>query len=133
MASNRKTNPKNPAAPTKPGTPAEASAKEAGQTASLATPPAETGATSEGESKATVPQGGDPAITDPAPAPKIQPKAKREPVVTHIIVTAEKEGFRRAGRAWSKVPTQVPVDEFNEAQIEALVGEPMLDVAFVAE
>ena len=53
--------------------------------------------------------------------------------VTAIVVTSQREGFRRAGRAWSKQPVTVSIDEFSEAQIEALVAEPMLTVVFVGE
>ena len=53
--------------------------------------------------------------------------------VTHLQVRALSEGFRRAGRAWPATPVIVPVDEFDEAQIEQLLAEPMLVVAPVAE
>ena len=52
--------------------------------------------------------------------------------VTAIVVTSQREGFRRAGRAWSTQPVTVSINEFSEAQIEALVAEPMLAVAFIA-
>lgn len=39
-----------------------------------------------------------------------------------IRVIAKKDGFRRAGRAWSG-STEVPASEFSEAQIEQLQAE----------
>ena len=56
-----------------------------------------------------------------------------EPVAARMIVTAKAEGFRRAGRAWSVAPTEVSVDEFSDAELLALAGEPMLDVVFVGD
>ena len=52
---------------------------------------------------------------------------------THLIVKAQREGFARAGRRWSAEATTVAIDDFSPEQIEALVAEPMLDVAFVVE
>lgn len=49
--------------------------------------------------------------------------------VPGLRVTASTEGFRRAGRAWSKAPTEVPASEFTKAQIAALKAETMLMVA----
>ena len=46
-------------------------------------------------------------------------------------VSAKVEGFRRAGRAWSKSAETISVEDFTEAQIDALFAEPMLAVAFV--
>jgi len=44
-----------------------------------------------------------------------------------IQVTALREGFRRADRAWHGT-TVVPVDRFTPAQLKALRTEPMLEV-----
>lgn len=44
-----------------------------------------------------------------------------------IRVIAKKDGFRRAGRAWSGT-TEVPVADFTKSQIEQLKNEPMLVV-----
>lgn len=52
--------------------------------------------------------------------------------VTHLRVSAHVAGFRRAGRAWSAEPVEVPIVEFDEAQIEQLLAEPMLIVVPVA-
>ena len=54
-------------------------------------------------------------------------------VVTQLIVSAKAEGFRRAGRAWSKKAETVSAEDFADAQIEALLAEPMLDVVVVAD
>lgn len=47
-----------------------------------------------------------------------------------VIVTSEVEGFRRAGRAWSRTPTTVPMAELDEATIKVLEAEPLLSVAY---
>lgn len=51
--------------------------------------------------------------------------------VTHVQVKSLRDGFRRAGRAWSTSPELVPIDEFSDEQIEQLATEPMLSVTFV--
>lgn len=63
--------------------------------------------------------------------PKTTPAA--EPVVSAFIVTAQVDGFRRAGRAWSREATRVSADEFSADEIAALLAEPMLDVLPVAD
>lgn len=47
---------------------------------------------------------------------------------THLAVRALRDGFRRAGRAWSKEETTVPLAELDEAQVAALEAEPLLVV-----
>lgn len=42
-------------------------------------------------------------------------------------ITAKRDGFRRAGRAWHGV-SDVPADQLTDAQIKALRAEPMLTV-----
>lgn len=51
-------------------------------------------------------------------------------VVEGIIVISEVEGFRRAGRAWSRTATTVPLTELDEEAIKALQAEPLLTVAY---
>lgn len=53
--------------------------------------------------------------------------------IVALIVKAKRDGFRRAGRAWSREQTRVDVAELSEADIEALFAEPMLDVVGVGE
>jgi len=53
-------------------------------------------------------------------------------VVDGVIVTSEVEGFRRAGRAWSRTPTTVPMAELDEETIKVLEAEPLLSVAYLA-
>lgn len=48
-----------------------------------------------------------------------------------LEVRSATEGFRRAGRAWGKAPTVVPVSELTKEQIAALKAEPNLVVAEV--
>jgi hypothetical protein len=43
-----------------------------------------------------------------------------------LRITARREGFRRAGRAWSTAPDEVPASEFSAGQIAALKAEPLL-------
>ncbi len=52
---------------------------------------------------------------------------------THHLITARRDGFRRAGRAWSVAPTRVDVDDFSAEELAALRAEPMLTVAEVTE
>lgn len=53
-------------------------------------------------------------------------------VVDGVIVTSEVEGFRRAGRAWSRTPTTVPMADLDEETIKVLEAEPLLSVAYLA-
>lgn len=106
----------NTSAAAAPGNTADVSAAEAVQAASQAIAP-QAGQSSSDEAKGIPPEG----------------EAKLAPAVTHLLVVAKKEGFRRAGRAWSAAETKVAVDEFTDQQILDLAAEPMLDVVFVAE
>ena len=45
-----------------------------------------------------------------------------------LEITSRREGFRRAGRAWSAAPTTVDADAFSAEQLEQLRAEPMLIV-----
>ena len=45
-----------------------------------------------------------------------------------IAVISEIEGFRRAGRAWSRARTVVDADTFSAQQLAALRAEPHLHV-----
>lgn len=45
-----------------------------------------------------------------------------------IAVISEIEGFRRAGRAWSRARTVVDADTFSAQQLAALRAEPLLHV-----
>lgn len=49
------------------------------------------------------------------------------------LVTSQVEGFRRAGRAWSREATRIEAADLQDGQLEALQAEPMLDVVGVAE
>lgn len=51
---------------------------------------------------------------------------------THLNVRALKAGFRRAGRAWPAEEITVPLADFDDAQIAAIEGEPLLVVNRVA-
>lgn len=75
----------------------------------------------EPKNKAAKPAAASEANDPPPPA-----KGKTVP---GIRVSAKAEGFRRAGRAWTKQPTDVPVSEFSKDQLKALRAETMLTVA----
>lgn len=53
--------------------------------------------------------------------------------VVAVRVAAKVDGFRRAGRAWSKAPTEVAIDELDDDQLKALLAEPNLDVVLIEE
>lgn len=53
------------------------------------------------------------------------PKAKTVP---GIRVVAKADGFRRAGRAWSKAGTDMPLAGIKKADLAALRDEPRLTV-----
>lgn len=48
--------------------------------------------------------------------------------VAGLRIAAKRDGFRRAGRAWSMTATDVPLSEFKRAQVEQLKNDPMLVV-----
>jgi len=45
-----------------------------------------------------------------------------------LEVTSTRDGFRRAGFAWSKKPTVVPCADLTQEQIDMLINEPALAV-----
>ena len=75
--------------------------------------------------------------TEPSPnggeSTAAEEKAVSGGVVTQLIVSAKAEGFRRAGRAWSKRAETVNAEDFTDAQVVALLGEPMLVVEQIAD
>jgi hypothetical protein len=48
-----------------------------------------------------------------------------------VVISARRDGFRRAGMAHPARPTSYPVDRFSSAELEALLAEPMLQVSLV--
>jgi hypothetical protein len=48
-----------------------------------------------------------------------------------VVISARRDGFRRAGIAHPAQPTSYPVDRFSSAELEALLAEPMLQVSLV--
>lgn len=48
--------------------------------------------------------------------------------IAGLRVVAKTAGFRRAGRAWSDKPTEVPVSEFKREQLAQLRADPGLIV-----
>jgi len=63
----------------------------------------------------------------PAPAPNPPADKTTEPVIG-LRITAAREGFRRTGRAWSKQATEIPLAGLSDADVTALMAEPMLTV-----
>lgn len=57
----------------------------------------------------------------------------KEYVIEKLIVVSAVDGFRRAGRAWSKEATEVLAEDLTDEQLEALLNEPMLTVTPVAK
>lgn len=56
-------------------------------------------------------------------------KAKKPEPSTQILrITSAIDGFRRAGRAWSKTPIDVALADLTEEQIALLEAEPMLNI-----
>jgi len=45
-----------------------------------------------------------------------------------LKISAKRDGFRRAGRAWPREPVEVDSGEFSKDQLEALRAEPMLTI-----
>lgn len=46
----------------------------------------------------------------------------------NLRITSKREGFRRAGRAWSVTPIVVAADDLTPEQLAQLRAEPMLTV-----
>ncbi len=46
-----------------------------------------------------------------------------------VAVSAKRDGFRRAGRAWTVAPRTVAVDDLAPGQLAALEADPSLTVA----
>lgn len=81
--------------------------------------------------QASHPQAGQQSSEETTTVPPVGAKKANEPVAKALIVTAKADGFRRAGRRWSTAEQTVSIDEFTTEQVEALLGEPMLDVVVV--
>jgi len=47
------------------------------------------------------------------------------------VLSSNREGYRRAGRAWAKGATSVPASDFTSEQIIALKGDSRLVVTYV--
>lgn len=122
----------NTSAPGKPEAPADVSATVAVPAAT----PAAASTVVEGEQSSSGDQALSPlgegvtaeAVTAPVNGNLLPPLG-----VVAVIVTSEVEGFRRAGRPWSRTPTTVPIEELDDAALLALEAEPLLQVVYVAD
>lgn len=78
----------------------------------------------------------DPAAAKPTPessdAAAATPSAPKEPG-PRLHVTAKIDGFRRAGRPWSKDGAEVDANEFSGEQLAALLSEPNLIVKEIGD
>jgi len=125
--------PKNTSATEKPVNPADVLATGAAQAASPAMASEGPAKQPDGNEGKLPPAGEGPAASSgessaaPAEGNALSPIA-----VEALVVTSEIEGFRRAGRAWSRTPTTVPIAELSEEQIVALEQESLLQVVYVA-
>lgn len=109
----------NPPASTKKPASAVAAGAEAAAAAALATAseaPAESGASAPDT----------PPATASAPAPDTTQEhagAGETQGFNGLRITAAREGFRRAGRAWSKQPIEIPLAGLSDAEIKLLKDE----------
>lgn len=72
-----------------------------------------------------------PPESSSAPAPDTaqnQAGAGETQAFNGLRITSAREGFCRAGRAWSKQPTEIPMEGLTDDEIKALKDEPMLTV-----
>lgn len=46
-----------------------------------------------------------------------------------LRVSATRDGYRRAGRGWSRTPEFVPLADFSDEQVQQLVSDPHLAVS----
>lgn len=69
-----------------------------------------------------------PPASTPPPASETTQKQADAGKVNGLRVTAKREGFRRAGRAWSMSPTEVLLAELSDTEIALLKAETMLAV-----
>ncbi len=119
-------------APAKTTEPANTSAPKAGDTAEVS---AAGSGQPDPNAETTSAPSAPPTVTTSETSPTGGEAASKagEPIARRLIVSSKAEGFRRAGRAWSKNAETVSVDDFTAEQIEALLAEPMLDVTIVAD
>lgn len=73
-----------------------------------------------------------PPVSTPPHASETTQKQADAGKVNGLRITAKREGFRRAGRAWSNEPTEVLLSDFDEAQLAMLRAESMLTIEEVA-
>lgn len=69
-----------------------------------------------------------PPVSTPPPASEITKEQADAGKVNGLRITAKREGFRRAGRAWSSEPTEVLLADLSEGEIALLKAETMLTV-----
>lgn len=47
---------------------------------------------------------------------------------THLVISAFRDGFRRAGRAWTRAEQTVAIADLTNEQVAAIRAEPNLSV-----
>ncbi len=70
------------------------------------------------------------------PKPEIRPEAEAKPeaavsVGRVLMVSSARDGFRRAGRAWSKQETAVPEGDLTPLEVQSIMEEPMLTAYWI--
>lgn len=109
-----------------PGPAGAGSAPAAGSPAAGA---AGTNTTGADPAPANAPVGDRPAASAGADGGAASPAPAEAPAVTPgLRIAAKRDGFRRAGMAHSKTPTDYPAGFFTADQLAALKAEPMLTV-----
>lgn len=63
--------------------------------------------------------------------PPKQTKTAASGSPTAYLISSRKEGFRRAGRAWSQTPELIAAAELSEEMLDALFDEPMIRIECV--
>ena len=56
-----------------------------------------------------------------------------EIIIAAVEVRCEIDGFRRAGRVWSRQPLVVPLAELSDEQLLQLEAEPLLSVVYLSD
>ena len=130
--------------PEKSTTAAPSGADESKTGTDAATPP-KAAATPPAKATANTPAKKAPAKPKADPKPEAKPEvAKAEPkpraeakpqatvsVGRVLMVSSARDGFRRAGRAWSKQETAVPEGDLTDGQVQAIMEEPMLTAYWI--
>lgn len=74
---------------------------------------------------------------DPAAVAEVTPSADDGEVAVELLTLSVRctrpQGIWRAGRFWTAETTDVPAVEFDQAQLDAILSEPLLSVNLTAQ